>query len=260
MYGTLAIDDLIPEMAEIDIKDSECIFFILGAGASVDSNLPTYRGPGGLYISSHIKAEDFLSVNSSVDDIWTFLDPLYSKIKNNKPGPTYQNLKKFANTHPRSFILTQNIDNYATDTELPVIEMHGSWKTMTCLVCKSVKPSDSSSYKCSCGGFCRPDIVLFDEKLPKEKVHQLYSYIKRRPTHVIVIGTSLQFPYLRVFINKAKQRGAKVIHINPAEDYGENVKKNEIWHKLPSSEALTLILSQLMTTENGEQIKESVIF
>jgi NAD-dependent SIR2 family protein deacetylase len=46
--------------------------------------------------------------------------------------------------------------------------------------------------------------------------------------YVIVIGTTLQFPYLRKrIINKAKSRGAHVIHVNPERP--QPLKDGETW-------------------------------
>lgn len=198
------------------------IFFILGAGASSDSGLPTYRGEDGLY-DDDSTPEILLTprnLYTHPESVWRFLNPLYSMIQQHTPGPTYQKIAEIIQEHPHSFLLTQNIDGYATNLNLPVIEMHGSHKTMTCVGCGSSIPTDFDKFRCDCGGWYRPDVVLFEESLPKKSVQEVYYLLKkRRPKYVLVIGTSMQFPYLRVFIDKAKKRGAKVIHINPDPNY-----------------------------------------
>lgn len=251
----------IPEFnMELDIpfRESECIFFILGAGASVDSGLSTYRGPKGMYVETNVDPMKILDIKSPLEDIWEFLTPLYEQISQNSNrlvGPTYEKIGAFFRTHDRSFILTQNIDGYASKTGLPVVEMHGTWETMTCVatsenstlkVCGIKKPTEINNDKrCSCGGYFRPDILLYEEPLSQTNMTKISLLIKRRPTHVIVIGTSMQFPYLRILINKAKQRGAKVIHINPDENYGENIGHNEIWIKKSSADGLTDLMKDL---------------
>lgn len=253
MYG------VIPEEVTTDIKlkNSSCIFFILGAGASVDSGLGTYRGPEGIYTNSNVDYERILSHSSSLKDMWEFLEPLYTNIKNNLPGPTYQKIKEMGALVPDSFILTQNIDGYALSIGLPVIEIHGSARTMTCLNklgCGVTVAANCKNYKCTCGSLCRPDIVLFDEKLSQIKVHEVYRLIKRCPTHVIVIGTSLQFPYLREFITKAKQRGAKVIHINPdVSAYADKLKKGEIWYNESIAKGLDRIIGAVVNNRDYEE-------
>lgn len=223
---------------------SDSIFFILGAGASFDSGLPTYQGPEGIY--NEVKdPENLLSIESPLNTVWDFLTPLFEKISESKPGPTYELIKEIGKKYPKSFILTQNIDGHALHTELPVIEIHGNWKQMWCTTCNTKVDIDFKNRDCPCGGKYKPDIVLYGQSLPEEKVHEVYKLIKQHPKRVIVIGTTLQFPYLRQFITKAKMKGAKVLHINPDEDYAKNVMFNELWFQTSSKEGLTTLLETL---------------
>lgn len=226
------------------ITPSKKLFIILGAGASVDSGLPTYRGTVGLYSNSNTNPEDVLCPETlylkpdGCKEIWKFLKPLYGLISNSQPGPTYLTLKALVEHVPDSFILTQNIDGFAKSVTDNVVEMHGNWKTMRCIKCNHISPVDLDKYYCYCGGLCRPNIVLFGETLSKDDVQLVYTNIKWNVSHVLVIGTTLQFPYLREFIGAAKSRGAKVIHINPDEGYSENVMQRETWIKMPACEGL----------------------
>ena len=73
------------------------MFIILGAGASVDSGLPTFRGNDGIYKNEE-EIERILNVRSlrnprKLLKVWKFLQPLYSDIKRCKPGETYKILK-----------------------------------------------------------------------------------------------------------------------------------------------------------------------
>lgn len=163
------------------------IFWILGAGASLDSGLPIYRGPQGIY-------QDLKNINDPA-----VLDALIEKIQQGAPGETYKYIQDIS--PEGSFILTQNIDGYALSTGLDVVEMHLR------------------------GHLCRKNVVLLGENLPTEHVTRVYTLIKeRRPKYTIVLGTSFQFPYLRTFITKAKAKGSQVIHINPDLNYTGNLR------------------------------------
>jgi NAD-dependent SIR2 family protein deacetylase len=63
---------------------SQSIFFILGAGASVDSNLPTYRGPNGMYTKSPVDPAVILTAETMHENpraVWDFLKPYIRNYK-----------------------------------------------------------------------------------------------------------------------------------------------------------------------------------
>lgn len=218
------------------------ILFILGAGASVDSGLLSYRGPSGYYKED---AESTLSPYTPLDAVWEYLTPLYQQISTANPGPTYDLIAKIGKIYPGSAILTQNIDGLAHSTGLPVIEMHGTHKTMTCVLCKKNIPTNLADIRCidsHCTGLCRPDIILFGESLDKRKVQDVYLQLKTKFDKVFIIGTSMRFPYLRDFITKAKRRGSHVIHVNPDPLYEVNVKGKETWYDCDAPYALQRFL------------------
>lgn len=223
------------------------MFFILGAGSSYDSGLPTYRGIGGIYSNiEDIQTKlDVFNVykEDKLLELWSFLHPLYEQIRKSKPGNTYELIKKLCQLHPYSSILTQNIDGYAEYIDVSVVEIHGSYKTMICTKCHTKLPSESSDPYCIfCNNICRPNIILFNEELNKKDVQDTYLKIKHNK-YIVIIGTTLEFPYLRTFISKGKMRGAKVIHINPDPEYKCKVKKGERWIQKTASEGLKDLLS-----------------
>lgn len=165
------------------------VLFILGAGASADSGIPTYRGSNGVYTNEF--TSDNLSIYTPLDKVWDFLAPLYEKIKESTSGPTYHLLSLLQEKCKDSLILTQNIDGHALSTGMNIVEMHGSHKTMSCITCKQTVNTDLNIRSCSnCCGFYRPDIVLYGEDLCKRKTWQVYCFLKKRPSHIVVIGTN----------------------------------------------------------------------
>lgn len=220
------------------------IFFILGAGASVDSGLFTYRGPRGMYTKSDIKPETLLTEDSFTKDphqVWNFLKPQYEKLSKATPGPTYQKIADLCRKCPGSFVLTQNIDRLVTKAvDVPVVEIHGQYDQIQCTRCGKIHPyhTDKGIHCEQCGVICRPDIVFFKENLPMSKIEKLYSLMDTNPRYVVAIGTTLQFYYLQTLITEARVNGAKVIHINPDEKYASNVRPDEIWIKENSHEGL----------------------
>jgi NAD-dependent deacetylase len=215
--------------------------FILGAGASVDSGLPTYRGTNSIYGDDCASYENILTRINKPDSIWRILDPLYEKIITTKPGETYRLLEKLIySKYPNSMIVTQNIDGLCNNISVPTIEIHGSYKYIDCMECGK-KTNYSPGHKC---GECNsdqtmPDIILFDDSISRDKYNEIISFIKQNiPKHIFIIGTTLQFGYLTDIVNTAKQRLGKCIHINPDDI---RITKDEHM-KMTSAEALQILL------------------
>lgn len=222
--------------------------FLLGAGASVDSGLPTYRELSELYSQGSVQAEKLLTLPSFRKDpkrIWDFLLPLYDKYRESKPGPTYQQLNKFVEKYS-SFVLTQNIDGFVKDLPCQSVELHGNMHSAFCSLCgyKSQVTSELP-YCLKCDKLMKPNIIFFGENLNHYDVEKASKFVRLRPTHFIIIGTALQFPYLRNLVNRAKHRGAKVIHINPDNNYITNVRANEEWIREDSYSGLLTLEKQL---------------
>ena len=230
--------------------------FILGAGASVDSGLYTYRGENSnkTFISA--------SVNDDIETIWNSFGPLFNIIKKCNPGETYNLINKIVLENPKSVILTQNVDGYilssfnSLNIQSEVIELHGNINYSYCKKCNKKYQTNPNNIFC-CGDSIIPNIILFGEDLNKNVIIKAKKLCKNKYKAIIIIGTTLQFPYLRQLISLAKGYNSKVIHINPDLDYntpiykfvnysslGKKIKKNnnvrndEIWIQKNAAEGL----------------------
>lgn len=131
-------------------------------------------------------------------------------------------------------IITQNVDGLHQQAgSTKVIELHGSLQTVSCLKCgrlfdsKTMLPSDDSrgsdsthqhSYgkEClcrECGGFLRPDIVMFGEALPEEAIWQAMD-LSRRADFFVVLGSSLTVSPANHCPLLAVNNGAKLLIVN----------------------------------------------
>lgn len=222
------------------------ILFILGSGTSVDSGLPTYRGPNGIYTGTSENPQDILRKETLQTDphkIWKILKDLH--ISNPKPGPTYDRLRDVISSHPNSFVITQNVDGFARTLNCGYAEIHGSALTMTCMDCVKRRPTDIENQRCECGGLCRPDIILFGEDLPMAELAKMYGALSRNYEYVAVIGTTLAFPYLHQIVEDMRRKGSKIIHINPDITYSLNVKQGDVWIRDNALEGLNYAFPRL---------------
>lgn len=157
------------------------VLFVLGAGASVDSGLGTFRGPTG---SMPVNNEEFYrSFITSVSSL--------------TPGPTYKQLNKLVDKiSDLSFCITQNIDGLIRSCGIDYVEIHLRGNELI-----------------------YDNIVMLGQSLPEDKVSYIQRNMKLNYNFIVIIGTTCEFPYLRRFINKAKNNFTRVIHINPDPEY-----------------------------------------
>ena len=67
-----------------------------------------------------------------------------------------------------------------------------------------------------CNGIIRPDVVLFEEMLPMEKVSRIQmEFAQNPPELVMAIGTTAFFPYITQPVIIAGQTGRLAVEINP---------------------------------------------
>lgn len=240
------------------------VLFILGSGASVDSGLFTYRGCNSIKSS-------IVTCNDDVNTEWNKVQPLINainEIKNNPISETYSLIQTIVDNVKNCVIMTQNVDGLIRSINgVEIVELHGTVRECLCKkcgICNIMGVTDEDKNCKSCLDIMRPNIIRIGDDL---KVN-VKLYLKRRYSHVVIIGTSLQFPYLRQIIGKVKCYGAKVIHINPDPQYNENVqiekwngfskiykesknvRKGEILLNVNSSDGLRSVIDMLSLQSN----------
>lgn len=198
--------------------DKGPVLFLLGAGASVDSGLKTYRGQNGYYSKWGDNHPMNITVfEKSPEKTWNHIDEILSDLTDIR-GLTYDRIQDIINQHSDSLVVTQNIDGIARSlTNTTLVELHG------CALFKKCKKDGflSNDKICEiCGNVMRPNVVLYGESPDKEDFRTIFTFIaKRRPRTCYIIGTTLQFGYLHMILNKSRHIGAKIIHVNPDIEY-----------------------------------------
>ncbi len=181
------------------IDNANNIVFFGGAGVSTESGIKDFRGKNGLYQNkqSSFPPEYMLSHSCLVYEPEIFFD-YYRKNMNSlnaKPNITHKYLKKLEDSGKLKAIITQNIDGlHQLAGSKNVLEVHGTIHKNYCMKCHKEYPNDfifnsKGIPKCSCGGIIRPNVTLYEEKLPDEFIEAI-DYIKKADL-LIVAGTSL---------------------------------------------------------------------
>ncbi len=185
------------DLAEI-LKGDGIVFFG-GAGVSTESGIPDFRSVDGLYNQKYAyPPETILSHSFFFEHTKEFFRFYRDKIlvEGVKPNKAHLALAKLEREGKLISVVTQNIDALHTLAgSKRVWELHGSVARNYCLNCgKSfdldyIKNCDGIPI-CSCGGYIKPDVVLYEESLDDDTVRGAVTDIMRAKT-MIVGGTSL---------------------------------------------------------------------
>jgi len=212
------------------IKNSKNLVAFTGAGISVESGIPTFRGPTGLWSKYDPKILDIDFFFQNPKESWEKIKEIfYDYMQNIKPNKAHYCLAKLEKKGKLKGIITQNIDNlHQKAGSKNVIEFHGTAERLICMNCRKVYKKEEISFeklppKCKeCGGLLKPDFVFFKEPIPKDAFEKSIELMQNADA-ILIIGTTgeiipaSELPYI------AKENGAVIIEINP--EYSNYTKK-----------------------------------
>lgn len=210
------------------------VMTITGAGISVGSGLPTYRGVDGVYTDivreTNMRIEDIVSIDTlrnRPDLLWRHWHGLLMSLQGAKPSIAHNALKRIGDACADYLEVTQNVDGLSLAAGLEpsrLVEIHGSTNTFSCSRCgakhqlsiSADMPLPPRCYDCNNPGQApiRPDVVLFGEDISLQDLEK--AWIHASCTNLLIIsGTTLQFQYLVGVIGAAAQNNATILYIDP---------------------------------------------
>ena len=179
----------------------ECsrIVFFGGAGVSTESGIPDFRSADGLY-NQHYKYPPETIISHSFymrnrEEFYRFYKDRMI-FPEAKPNAAHLKLAELEQAGKLSCVITQNIDGLHTAAgSRNVVELHGSVHRNFCESCGRPYPlayimESEGVPKCSCGGFVKPDVVLYEEQLKDEDITRAVDEISNADM-LIIGGTSL---------------------------------------------------------------------
>ncbi len=192
-----------------------------GAGISVESGIPPFRGAGGLwnrYDPALLQLDHFLS---SPDTSWKVIREIfYDFFGSAVPNAAHRGLAQLERLGLLQGVITQNIDNLHQDAgSRTVHEFHGTAGRMVCLACRVKRPSGEVDLQrlpptCpDCGGLLKPDFIFFGEGIPEEVSAAAFHETELSDLFILVGTTGGVMPACLI-PSLAKQNGATIIEIN----------------------------------------------
>lgn len=201
------------------IKNSNNLVAFTGAGISVESGIPTFRGKNGIWSKYDPKILDIDYFKNYPKQSWEKIKEIfYDYMRDVKPNNAHKFLAFLENKGLLKAVITQNIDGlHQAAGSKNVIEFHGTTKTVVCLGCGTKRSSSEIDLShlpplCQkCNSVLKPDFVFFKEPIPTDAYKKSYELMQKADL-LLIIGTTgeimpaSEFPYICK---------GKVIEINP---------------------------------------------
>ena len=229
------------------IIDSKFLTAFTGAGISVESGIPPFRGTGGLWNKYDPRMIEISFFQQHPEQSWAEIKKIfYSSMKSAKPNPAHITLAEWEKQGLLKGIITQNIDNLHQEAgSRNVFEFHGTVNYLVCTRCgerffheDAYLGQDMPSCR-KCEGLLKPDFVFYGEGIPEDAFRSSLA-LARKSDVMLIVGTSgevmpaCQLPFM------AKQDGCKIIEINTLpSSFTDNI--SDIYFDMKAGEILPAI-------------------
>jgi len=211
----------IAEKLGVTINGKLRVVALTGAGISIESGVPIFRGTGSMWEIPEAKR-----LASRAGPPWNtretceFYEWRRRLVSRCRPNAAHYTLVEMEGCFEDFCLITQNVDGlHGRAGSRNVLELHGNTWKGECMRCgRTVElpetPLESLPPYCMCGYALRPRVVQFGEPIDRKVLSAAFAACKRAGLF-FVIGTSgvvspaFQMPLL------ALENGARVTEINP---------------------------------------------
>lgn len=204
------------------------VLALTGAGMSVESGIPPFRGPGGLWTKygeppmngyERFLADPAQAWRDRIDPKGPMRE-LWKTLAAARPNPGHEALAQLEQMGILRCLITQNIDglHHAAGSAL-VAEIHGNAHLIRCIECGSRFERAAIALEqlpplCPrCGGILKSDTVSFGEPIPADVLARCFEESEQCDC-MIVAGTSATVYPAAQFPLDVRERGGVLIEVN----------------------------------------------
>ncbi|MBF0257272.1 MAG: NAD-dependent deacylase [Desulfamplus sp.] len=250
------------------IKNSKRTVAFTGAGISVESGIPPFRGKNGLWNKYDPATFEISYFLGNTEKSWEVMREIFYELFGKvKPNSAHTALAELEGQNLMHAVITQNVDNLHTDAgSKNVYEFHGSLKKLVCLKCSAKtdvsdvdlnilpprctrsdlkeRPGDGERHKAVlCNGVLKPDVVFFGESIPKHAYTKSFEEADKADLFIL-IGTTGEVAPANMIPRMAKRSGANIIEINTTESsYTDSI--TDIFLKGKATEVMENLMSAI---------------
>ena len=210
----------VKEASQVILKARRITAFT-GAGISVESGIPPFRGENGLWNRYN---PEFLEIGyflNQPEASWNLIKEIfYDYFGKAEPNIAHTVISKMETAGLLQTVITQNIDNlHQLAGSKNVLEFHGHSRTLICMDCSSVYSVSKVGLELlpplckKCGGLLKPEFIFFGEGIP-EPANSLSFKAAEESDVFLVVGSTGEIMPASMIPTLAKQSGAEIIEIN----------------------------------------------
>ncbi len=214
--------NITPEELAGLLRQSRQAVALTGAGISVESGIPDFRSPGGLWERFHPLEYAHIGVfRRNPAKVWLLLKEMDATLVRARPNPAHLALAELEAKEILAGVITQNVDNlHQAAGSKKVIEYHGNAFRFICLNCHQSYARQGLDFSktplyCTCGGLIKPDVVFFGEPIPPQAQAAAYE-LAAACDLLLIIGTSGEVAPANLIPHLAKRQGALIVENNLA--------------------------------------------
>jgi NAD-dependent deacetylase len=209
------------KLAGDKIRQSRYTTAYTGAGISVESGIPPFRGDEGIWSKYDPQILDLGYFKQHPKKSWVVIREIfYDFFGKAKPNPAHLTLARMEREGYLGRTITQNIDNLHQEAgSRMVFEFHGNSKTLICITCHRKYHVNGQNLTIlpptcqECGGILKPDFIFFGENIPRKALLAAHEAAQISDIF-LVIGTAGEVVPANHFPFLAKANGATIIEIN----------------------------------------------
>jgi len=239
------------KLAAETIKRAKRVTAFTGAGISVESGIPPFRGKDGLWSKYDPVFLDIYYFHNKPEESWRLIKEIfYDFFGQARPNAAHYVLAEMEKNGLLQAIITQNIDNLHQEAgSKTVYEFHGTSQFLVCERCGKkyhVSEVDLTNLppRCEkCQRVLKPDFVFFGEPIP-EPTNTLSFREAEIADIFLLIGTTGEIMPASMIPRIAKRQGATIIEVNPNEsNYTRDI--TDIFLRAKATEAMTQLAKEL---------------
>ncbi len=251
--------DITSELNEL-LSDVGTVTVLTGAGVSTGSGIPDYRDRDGEWKNAPpMQYSEFAGSDAARRRYWARSYVGWQRFGTARPNPAHHALAKLEAAGKVDTVITQNVDRlHSRAGSENVIDLHGDLGKVRCIDCSdtSLRHTFQRELKAAnpdwhahvfryrpdgdvelaedshanftvpgclrCGGRIKPDVVMFGESVPKDRVEDAMSAVDRTDA-LLVAGSSLMvFSGFR-FARRAHETGKPIAIINRGKTRADDI-------------------------------------